>query len=97
VTADGRPLTADPSTPLCSAQDDSGGHLSVVCVVRQTKTPLVPKHKSGVAHRRARQNRAARYGAPLGMIIPRTKILKVNILNSTAAILPQVTRIAKWH
>ncbi|GEM_PF-6212056 len=59
------------------------------------KTPLIlgkPVFTPIAAWRtvRARNPRAHRYGAPLGMTIARMNSMCVNILNSTGAILPQV-------
>jgi hypothetical protein len=44
----------------------------------------------------ARENRAAHYGAPLGIYIAKTKPECENTLNSTNAILTQIAGNAKW-
>jgi len=53
---------------------------------------------SGVAHRDGAgpYGRAARYGAPLGIYIAKTKPGCENMSNSTDAILTQITGNAKW-
>jgi hypothetical protein len=63
--------------------------------LRKNKNAARDEHNSGVAPRVRTTTARPSYGAPLGMTIERERPRRVNILDSSAIILPQIARDAR--